>query len=169
MRYRRKVTWRSTFTRVASLLVWPIGAREVAVALLQLIEVGHADLDPETQAALIPGAGGISRAGQVVRFYGALLDEGEGPAERMLSPEMLRAAAFPHADGSVDRTFEIDIPWGLGFHLKRVRPTLDDCGRTATPARAWPALLISGARTCGLTPIAPTAPASTRIENPQTG
>ena len=49
----------------------------VAVALLQLIEAGHADLDPETQAALMPGAGGISRAGQVVRFYRALLDEGE--------------------------------------------------------------------------------------------
>lgn len=103
------------------------------MALLQLIEAGHADLDPETQAALMPGAGGISRAGQGVRFYRALLDEGEGPGGRMLSPEMVRAAAFPHAVGSVDRTFETDIPWRLGFHLKHVRPTLDDCGGTATP------------------------------------
>jgi len=84
----------------------------------------------------MPGAGGISRVGQGVRFYRALLDEGEGPGGRMLSPEMVRAAAFPHAVGSVDRAFEIDIPWGLGglgFHSKHVRPTLDDCGRTATP------------------------------------
>lgn len=94
----------------ASYVLWSSTEPFVAVALLQLIEAGHADLDPETQAALMPGAGGISRAGQGVRFYRALLDEGEGPGGRMLSPEMVRAAAFPHAVGSVDRTFEIDIP-----------------------------------------------------------
>ena len=33
----------------------------------------------------------------------------------------------------VRRTFLRDIPWGLGFHLKHVRPSLDDCGATATP------------------------------------
>jgi CubicO group peptidase (beta-lactamase class C family) len=88
---------------------------------------------PETQAALIPGAGGISRAGQVVRFYRTLLDGGTGPGGAMLSPETVRMATFPHAVGILDRTFLTDIPWGLGFHLKHVRPSLDDCGRTATP------------------------------------
>lgn len=103
------------------------------MALLQLIEAGHADLDPETQAALMPGAGGISRAGQGVRFYRALLDEGEGPGGRMLSPEMVRAAAFPHAVGSVDRTFEIDIPWRLGFHLRSTYGPLSTTAEARRP------------------------------------
>ena len=50
-----------------------------------------------------------------------------------MKPETVRLATFPHAVGTVDRTFLIDIPWGLGFHLKHVRPSLDDCGPGATP------------------------------------
>jgi CubicO group peptidase (beta-lactamase class C family) len=46
---------------------------------------------------------------------------------------MVRTATFPHAVGIRDRTFLVDVPWGLGFHLKHVRPSLDDCGETATP------------------------------------
>ena len=89
--------------------------------------------DPATLAALIPGAGGISSASEIVKLYRALLDGGSGPEGRLLSPEMVRRATFPHAVGLVDRTFQQDIPWGLGFHLKHVRPSLDDCGATATP------------------------------------
>ncbi len=89
--------------------------------------------DPATQAAVIPGAGGISRAGEVVRLYRALLDGGKGPYGRVLSAEMVRVATWPHVVGVRDRTFLRDIPWGLGFHLKHVRPSLDDCGESATP------------------------------------
>jgi CubicO group peptidase (beta-lactamase class C family) len=88
---------------------------------------------PETHRALAPGSGGISRANQMVRFYRALLNGGEGSAGRLLSPETVRLATFPHAVGIIDRTFLTDIPWGLGFRLKHVLPGLDDCGRTATP------------------------------------
>ncbi len=87
----------------------------------------------ETHSAVIPGGNGISRANQLVRFYRALLDGGRGPGGRLLSAEMVRLATFPHVVGSIDRTFLIDIPWGLGFHLKHALPGLDDCGRTATP------------------------------------
>jgi CubicO group peptidase (beta-lactamase class C family) len=86
-----------------------------------------------THRAVIPGGNGISRANQMIRFYRTLLDGGDGPGGRLLSPEMVRIATFPHAVGLIDRTFLIDIPWGLGFHLKHVIPGLDDCGRTATP------------------------------------
>jgi len=83
--------------------------------------------------AVVPGAGGISRAREVVKLYRALLAGGRGPAGALLSPAGVRQATFPHAVGSVDRTFLRDIPWGLGFHLKHVRPSLDDCGASATP------------------------------------
>jgi len=89
--------------------------------------------DPRTHRAVIPGGGGISRANQVVKLYRALLDGGEGPNGRLLSREMVRTATFPHAVGTIDRTFQSDIPWALGFHLKHARPSLDDCGDTATP------------------------------------
>lgn len=89
--------------------------------------------DPRTHAALIPGAGGISRARDVIKLYRALLDAGRGPAGRILSAQMVRCATFPHVVGMIDRTFLRDIPWALGFHLKHVRPALDDCGRSATP------------------------------------
>lgn len=89
--------------------------------------------DPVTHRAVIPGGNGISRANQMIRFYRTLLDGGEGPGGRMLSAQMIRMATFPNVVGSIDRTFLIDIPWGLGFHLKHVHPGLDDCGKTATP------------------------------------
>ncbi len=89
--------------------------------------------DPATQSALIPGAGAISRARELVKLYRALLDGGVGPNGRLLSSEMVRNATYPHAVGIPDRTFLSDIPWGLGFHLKHTFPTLDHCGRTATP------------------------------------
>lgn len=88
---------------------------------------------PEAHAALIPGASGIARARDVVRLYRTLLRGGEGPGGRVLSPESVRRATFPHAVGTRDRTFLRDIPWGLGFHLKHVIPALDDCGTRATP------------------------------------
>jgi CubicO group peptidase (beta-lactamase class C family) len=89
--------------------------------------------DPRTHAAVIPGAGGIARARSLTAFYRALLDGGRGVNGRILSPALLRAATFPHAVGIRDRTFLLDIPWGLGFHLKHVVPALDDCGTRATP------------------------------------
>jgi len=89
--------------------------------------------EPATHRAVIPGGNGISRANQMIRFYRTLLDGGEGPGGRMLSAETVRMATFPNVVGSIDRTFLIDIPWGLGFHLKHVHPALDDCGKTATP------------------------------------
>ncbi len=85
--------------------------------------------DPETHAAVLPGASGISRANEYVKLFRALLDGGAG----IVRAETVRLATFPHAVGSVDRTFLQDIPWGLGFHLKHVRPSLDDCGPGATP------------------------------------
>jgi CubicO group peptidase (beta-lactamase class C family) len=87
----------------------------------------------QTWRAAIPGGNGISRANQMIRFYRALLNGGMGSGGRLLSPEMVRMATFPNVVGSIDRTFQIDIPWGLGFHLKHVHPGLDDCGRSATP------------------------------------
>ena len=89
--------------------------------------------DPTIQASVIPGGGGISRASEVVKLYRALLDGGIGPGGRLLSPQMLRRATFPHAVGVRDRTFLLDIPWGLGFHLKHAIPSLDDCGKLAAP------------------------------------
>lgn len=89
--------------------------------------------DERTWRAVIPGGNGISRANQMIRFYRALLDGGRGPGGRLLAPETVRMATFPNVVGSIDRTFGIDIPWGLGFHLKHVYPSLDDCGRSATP------------------------------------
>jgi CubicO group peptidase (beta-lactamase class C family) len=89
--------------------------------------------DPETQRMMIPGSGGISRANQMVRFYRALLNGGEGSAGRLLSPETVRLATFPHAVGTIDRTFLVDIPWGLGFALKHALPGLDHYGHSATP------------------------------------
>ncbi len=86
-----------------------------------------------TLSALNPGAVGISRANQVVRFYRCLLDTLEDRRSRLLGYEMVRCATFPHVVGIQDRTFLLDIPWGLGMHLKHVRPSLDDCGRSATP------------------------------------
>ncbi len=89
--------------------------------------------EPRTHAAVIPGAGGIANARTLVAFYRALLDRGRAPHGRLLSPEMVRAATFPHVVGFRDRTFLRDIPWGLGLHLKHVVPALDDCGTLATP------------------------------------
>jgi len=89
--------------------------------------------DPVTQAAVLPGASGISRANQYVKLFRALLDGGAGPGGRIVSPDTVRLATFPHVVGIRDRTFLQDIPWGLGFHLKHVRPALDDCGASATP------------------------------------
>ncbi len=88
---------------------------------------------PETHAAVNPGGGGIARAREVVKLYRALLDGGRGANGPLLSPETVRLATFPHVVGIRDRTFLRDIPWGLGFHLKHVRPSLDDCGTRATP------------------------------------
>lgn len=85
--------------------------------------------DPETHAAVLPGASGISRANEYVKLFRALLDGGG----RIVRPETVRLATFPHVVGIIDRTFLQDIPWGLGFHLKHVRPSLDDCGAGATP------------------------------------
>lgn len=89
--------------------------------------------DPETHRAVIPGGNGVSRANQVVRFYRAMLNAGEGSDGRLLSPEMVRIATFPHAVGIIDRTFLVDVPWGLGFRLKHAISTMDDFGQTATP------------------------------------
>jgi CubicO group peptidase (beta-lactamase class C family) len=89
--------------------------------------------DPETHRAVIPGGNGVSRANQVIRFYRAMLNAGEGSDGRVLSPEMVRIATFPHAVGIIDRTFQVDVPWGLGFRLKHAIPTMDDFGQTATP------------------------------------
>jgi CubicO group peptidase (beta-lactamase class C family) len=89
--------------------------------------------DPETHRAVIPGGGGIARAREVIKLYRALLRGGRGANGRLLSERFVRLATFPHAVGTIDRTFLRDIPWGLGFHLKHVRPSLDDCGTTATP------------------------------------
>ncbi|MCP4007746.1 MAG: beta-lactamase family protein [bacterium] len=89
--------------------------------------------DPLTHAAVIPGGGGIARARDLVKFYRALLDGGQGAKSRILKSETVRLATFPHAVGIPDRTFLRDVPWGLGFHLKHVRPSLDDCGTLATP------------------------------------
>lgn len=89
--------------------------------------------DPRTQAAVIPGAGGITRARTLTSFYRALLDGGRARNGRILSAEMVRRATFPHVVGIRDRTFLRDIPWGLGMHLKHVLPSLDDCGLRATP------------------------------------
>jgi hypothetical protein len=82
---------------------------------------------------VIPAGNGVSRANQVVRFYRAMLNAGEGSNGRLLSPEMVRIATFPHAVGITDRTFLVDVPWGLGFRLKHAIPTMDDFGQTATP------------------------------------
>ena len=89
--------------------------------------------DPATQSAVIPGAGGISRAGEVVKLFSALLRDGRGANGRILTPEMVRVATFPHVCGFRDRTFLRDLPWGLGLHLKHVLPGDDFFGRTATP------------------------------------
>jgi len=89
--------------------------------------------DPRTHRAVIPGGNGVSRANQVVRFYRAMLNAGEGSDGRLLSPEMVRIATFPHAVGTIDRTFRVDVPWGLGFRLKHAIPMMDDFGQTATP------------------------------------
>ncbi len=89
--------------------------------------------DPATHAAVLPGAGGITRANEYVKLFRALLDAGSGTRGRVVRPETVRLATFPHAVGTIDRTFMRDIPWGLGFHLKHVRPSLDDCGPGATP------------------------------------
>jgi len=89
--------------------------------------------DPLTHAAVIPGAAGIARARTLAAFYRALLDGGQAKNGRLLSREMVRMATFPHVVGFRDRTFLRDIPWGLGMHLKHVFPSLDDCGRRATP------------------------------------
>lgn len=89
--------------------------------------------EESTHALTIPGGSGISRSNQVIKLYRALLNRGEGPGGRILSPEMIRTATHPHAVGSMDRTFNRDIAWGLGFHMKHVVPSLDDCGITATP------------------------------------
>jgi len=89
--------------------------------------------DPLTHAATIPGAGGIARARTLAAFYRALLDGGKAKHGRILSPEMVRTATFPHVVGTRDRTMLRDMPWGLGMHLKHVLPSVDDCGRNATP------------------------------------
>jgi len=88
--------------------------------------------EPRTHAAVLPGGGGIARARTLTVFYRALLDGGRGANGPLLSAAMVRTATFPHVVGSRDRTFLRDIPWGLGFHLKHVLPSLDDCGTRAT-------------------------------------
>lgn len=89
--------------------------------------------DPATHRSVIPGASGIGRASELVKLYRAYLDGGRATNGRILSESMVRRAIFPHAVGIPDRTFLQDIPWGLGFHMKHARPTLDDCGTRATP------------------------------------
>ena len=89
--------------------------------------------DERTHESVIPGASGIGIARELTRFYQALLQGGRGPNGNLLSARMVRVATFPHAVGTTDRTFLRDIPWGLGFHLKHVRPSLDDCGDSASP------------------------------------
>ena len=89
--------------------------------------------DPRVHAAVIPSAGGISRAGETIKLFSALLRGGVGSAGRVLSDHATRLATFPWVVGLRDRTFLRDIPWGLGLHLKHVVPSLDDCGASATP------------------------------------
>jgi CubicO group peptidase (beta-lactamase class C family) len=89
--------------------------------------------EPETHRAVIPGGNGVSRANQMTRFYRAMLNGGKGSDGRLLSPEMVRIATFPHSVGTIDRTFLVDVPWGLGFRLKHAIASLDDFGNTATP------------------------------------
>jgi CubicO group peptidase (beta-lactamase class C family) len=83
--------------------------------------------------SVIPGGGGISRAGEVVKLFSALVQDGRAENGRILAPEMVRLATFPHVSGFRDRTFRSDIPWGLGMHLKHVLPGDNPFGRTATP------------------------------------
>ena len=76
---------------------------------------------------------GIARARTLAVFYRALLDGGRGKIRPILSRAMTRMATFPHVAGFRDRTMVRDMPWGLGMHLKHVLPSVDDCGRRATP------------------------------------
>ncbi|HXV36483.1 MAG TPA: serine hydrolase domain-containing protein [Myxococcota bacterium] len=89
--------------------------------------------DPATHRAVIPGGSGVSRANQLVRFYRAMLDLGRGRNGRLLSERMVRTASFPHVVGSIDRTFLVDVPWGLGFRIRHPLTPIDDFGNSATP------------------------------------
>ena len=61
-------------------------------------------------AKVEPGGGMRGPARELARFYEALL--GHGPA--LLDPGTVELMAAIHRYGMVDRTFAMDVPWGLG-------------------------------------------------------
>jgi CubicO group peptidase (beta-lactamase class C family) len=66
--------------------------------------------EPWHVAKIEPGGGMRGPARELGRFYEALL--GQGPA--LLEPRTVEVMTAIHRYGMVDRTFGIDLPWGLG-------------------------------------------------------
>ena len=82
---------------------------------------------PSGFAATRPSGSGVGPAGDLLRFFLALLGKGELDGVRVLSPQTVDAMCARHRAGLKDETFGTVIDWGLGvmvnsWHYQR-RPT----------------------------------------------
>lgn len=89
--------------------------------------------DSDVLGSVVPGGGGRTTAGNLVRFYRMLLNGGEGPNGRVVSKDRVRLITFPHVAGFIDPVLRADIPWGLGLKLKSAWGNPDFFGSRATP------------------------------------
>ena len=70
--------------------------------------------DAEGFAAVWPSSSGVGPASDLVRFFGALLGNGELEGVRVLSPQTVDTMCARHRAGLRDETFGAVIDWGLG-------------------------------------------------------
>lgn len=69
---------------------------------------------PDGFASPRPSSSGVGPAGDLLRFFVALLGKGELDGVRVLSPQTVDAMCARHRAGLTDETFGAVIDWGLG-------------------------------------------------------
>jgi len=67
--------------------------------------------------AVIPAATLSTTAGDLARFYQALLPDAPPAEPRLLRPATMREATRPTSDGETDRLLRLPIRWSTGFQL----------------------------------------------------
>ena len=92
---------------------------------------------PDGFAVVRPSGSGVGPAGDLLRFYLALLGKGQLDGVRVLSYEGVEAMCARHRVGLEDETFQAIVDWGLGVMVNswqyRRRPAPYGYGDHASP------------------------------------
>ncbi|MEV5963239.1 serine hydrolase domain-containing protein [Kribbella sp. NPDC051952] len=89
-----------------------------------------------TRAAVVPAAGISATARDLAALYLALLQDGVGPAGRVLRPESLAIALEPSSEGELDPVARAPIRWSQGFQLggpRWLEGAVSSLGATSSP------------------------------------